>query len=307
MGLELRHLRFVVSVTEHGSLRRTAAVLGLRQSTLSRAIRELEDRLGVIIFSRSPTGMRPTQAGARLVATAKPLLNEFESLVSTAKLSGIGHAGCLSIGLLSSFAMAPLRPVLLSCLGERRGVDIRLVAKPRAALLLELDAGNLDVAIVTGHPVMRGCETLPLWSERVLIALPHSHALQSRNFVYWTDLRDETFILSRCGVGPDLAAILNGKLATIGSPPKIEEHAVSTEALLSLVVAGRGIVLQTEGSIRGKYDDLIHLEVHDGPGPSWVSYSACWKIENANSAFGLFLAALRAHRFLLLPERVPDT
>ena len=307
MAVGLRHLQFVVAAARHRSLRQAAGALGVRQSTLSRTIRQVEDRLGVILFVRSNRGVQPTTAGIQFVETAAQLLRDLDGLVSTAKSLGRGEAGNLTLGLLSSFSMEQLRQVVVDYANECPEVDIRLVSRPRSALLTGLDADTLDLAIVVGHVSRSDYESMSLWSERVLVAVSEAHPLRGSNFVSWTDLKNETILLSSRGIGSDLKNMSITKLAAIGDRPKIEEHAVGAEALLSLVAAGRGITLQCEGAVRAAHAGIVHLEVHDGSGPNWLTYSACWKKQHINPALASFLALLRAHCSMISRGRAPGT
>jgi len=88
---------------------------------------------------------------------------------------------------------------------------------------------------------------------------------------------------------------------------RFEDHEIGIEALMSLVAAGRGVALQCEGVARTTHPGVVQLEVHDGTGASWITYSACWKKQHNNPALASFLALLRAHRSMLSPVGVPDT
>jgi len=307
MDVGLRHLQYVVTAAQHGSFRRAAAVLQIRQSTLSRSIRNLEFRLGVTLFFRSSAGVRPTPAGTQFLGTAQRLLADFDSLVSGARALSRGKAGRLTLGLPTSFAMAMLRAVLLDYANEHPDVDIHLVAQAKPTLLADLNADALDLAIVVGSIERQDLESLSLWSERILVAVPQSRPLARRSFIYWTDLIDEIVLMSRRGLGPELKDVMTAKLAFIRRLPRVEDHAIGTEALLSLVAAGRGVTLQCEGVVRTAHPGVVHVEVHDGTGASWITYSACWKKQHDNAALASFLALLRAHRSMLSPIGVPDT
>ena len=307
MDVGLRHLQFVVAATQHGSLRRAADYLHVRQSTLSRSIQQLETRLGVILFVRSPSGVRPTSAGVQFSETSKRLLTDFDTLVSTAKALSRGKAGRLALGLPTSSAMTMLRTVLRDYVHESPDVDIRLAARPKLALLTDLKTDTLDLAIVAAGVDDQSYALISLWSERILIVVPQSHRLATRTFAYWTDLLDEDLLMSRRGLGPELKEILVARLTPTGRLPRVEDHAIGGEALLSLVAAGRGVTLQCESSVRTAYPGLVQLEVHDRTGSGWITYSACWKKGNTNPALPSFLALLRAHRSMLSPGRVPDT
>ena len=307
MDVGLRHLKFVVAAARYRSLRRAAEALHLRQSTMSRGIRELEEHLGVVLFVRSSGGVRPTLAGTELLATAERLLGNFDALVSRAGALGRGAAGRLGLGLPTSHAVTRLRPVLLDYARECPGVDIRLAVRPKPGLLMDLKADALDLAVTTGRATGEGIESVSLWSERILLTVPESHALAARCYANWTDLGDDVVLISRRGLGPELKELLATKLGTIGKQATIKEHAIDAEALLSLVAVGLGITLHCEGTTRMPHPGLITLEVHDGTGPTWIIYSACWRKDHTNPALAAFLALLRTHRSMVSRGLVPDT
>lgn len=165
MTVGLRHLRFAVEAAYHGSFRRAADSLRVRQSTLSRTIWQLEDALGIALFLRSSGGVRTTPAGVHFVETAGHLLEDFDELLESAKARGIGAAGHLSLGLLTFTAAVPLQPALVGFAKERPEVSIRLVEASKRVLLRRVLDGTLDLAIVAGYIHEESCEILSLWSE----------------------------------------------------------------------------------------------------------------------------------------------
>ena len=156
-----------------------------------------------------------------------------------------------------------------------------------------LRTGTVDVAVVTGEATQRDSGTLPLWSERILLALPESHPLADREVIYWTDLRDETALFSQCDQGREFEDILISKLVSSEDRPRIEHHDVSRDAMKSLVGLGFGVGLVTESDIGSSVSGLIYRELRDGTGPSRIAYSAHWRADNDNPALAGFLTLLR--------------
>jgi DNA-binding transcriptional LysR family regulator len=108
----LQHLRYAVSAAEHGSFRRAAVALLLRQSTLSRCVRQLEESTGLIVFERFSGGARPTQAGQEFLRNARSILEQVDALAATAHSTGRGEAGRLAIGFYTSLSAGNLRATL---------------------------------------------------------------------------------------------------------------------------------------------------------------------------------------------------
>ncbi len=293
MPIELRHLRYVIAAAEYRSFRRAATALRLKQSTLSRRIHQLEDELGVLLFSRHNTGVRLTTAGQDFLRRAKRITEEVRAMTALAKAESRGEAGHLSIGFYTSLSSGQLRAVLRDYATRHPEVDLSAVEGPRARLFAELQSGGLDVAIVSGESELRPGLVLSLWAERLLVALPEQHRLAAQEIVYWSDLKRERILLSRCDPGPEIRDLLMAKLAAPGDRPLVESHDVSRENILSMISTGHMVSLVYETSTGATYAGVVYREVRDGNSPSWIGQSACWRNDNANPALLRFVDLLR--------------
>jgi DNA-binding transcriptional LysR family regulator len=195
-AVDLQHLRYAVSSADHGSFRRAAEVLLVRQSTLSRCIRQLEHSIGLTLFERSSGGVAPTPAGRDFLRTARSILEQMDSLVTSAHHTSRGEAGRLAIGFYTSLSVGNLRATLVDYQKRFSKVDVSMKESSRLRLVTALRNGVIDIAIVTGEMPLLDSKGMPLWSERTLVALSEDHPLANRDIVYWTDLRSETVLLS---------------------------------------------------------------------------------------------------------------
>jgi hypothetical protein len=112
-AVDLVRLRYAVAAADHGSFRRAAEALLLRQSTLSRCIRQLEERIEMIVFERSSGGVRATQAGRDFLHMARSILEQMDTLVASAHSAGRGEAGRLATGFYTSLSAGNLRATLI--------------------------------------------------------------------------------------------------------------------------------------------------------------------------------------------------
>ena len=296
-SIELRHLRYAVAGAHFRSFRRAADSLGIKQSTLSRCIRQMEERLGITLFERSSGGVRLTPAGTEVLRTSRHLVETVDHMAASAKGIGRGEAGRLMVGFYTSLSAGNLRASLIEFSTRFPKVGIQTIEGPRRSLFASLARGTLDLAIVTGEPTASNVKAMPLWCERVMVALPEGHRLAASKLVYWTDLKEETFLLSQRDPGPEIQDILLAKLAAPGERPKVISHDISRENIKSLVGAGFGVSLMCEACVGASYAGVIYREARDGNGPSRISYAACWQGDNDNPA--------RAHFLKLLGERYP--
>jgi DNA-binding transcriptional LysR family regulator len=301
-AVELQHLRFAVAAADHGSFRRAAEVLFLRQSTLSRSIRQLEHAVGMTVFERSRVGVQATSAGRDFLRTARSIVEQMDSLVTSTCHVGRGEAGRLSVGFYTSISAGNLLATLIDFKKRFSQIDVYLKESSRVRLVTALRNGAIDIAIATSELPLLGNQGMPLWSERILLALLEGHPLAGKDEVYWTDLRGQTVLLSQYDPGRELEDLLVSKLVSPENRPKITRHDVSRGVIKSLIAAGFGVSLVTESDIGAKFLGLTYRELRDGTGPSRVGFSAQWRSDNDNPALANFLKLLR-ERYPLLVDR----
>lgn len=137
-AVDLQHLRYAVAAADHGSFRRATEVLLLRQSTLSRCIRQMEERIQMIVFERSSGGVRATEAGRDFLRMARSILEQMDTLVMDAYSAGRGEAGRLEIGFYTSLSAGNLRATLVDYAQRFPQIDLGMVESSRTRLVTAL-------------------------------------------------------------------------------------------------------------------------------------------------------------------------
>lgn len=295
MCVEVLHLRYVVAAADHSSFRRAAAMLNITQPTLSKRIRELEERIGVLLFERSTGGAQLTALGEDFVQSARRILTELELMENRARAGKRGDAGRLEIGFYTSLSTGALRDTIFTFAEQHAQVDVNVTEDARAALIPLLDRGMIDIVVLLGEPAYTDYAHMSLWSERIMVAFPKTHPLVVRDFVYWTDLKSERFLMSRRDPGPEIQDILLNKLASPGQRPLIKQIMANSDHILSVVDGNRGITLTCESSTGYVLPGVTFREVRDGNGPTRVGYVAYWRRNNDNPTLKQFLTLLQAH------------
>lgn len=297
-AVDLQQLRFAVAAADCGSIRQAAELLSIRHSILSRSIRQLEHLIGVTIFERSGGGVKPTPAGRNVLWMARLILEQVDVLVATAKSNGRGEAGRFSIGLCTSISAGNLRTTLTEYKKRFPRIELATVERSRARLATALRNGTVDVLIVTGEVPLPNDNVRSLWSERIMVSLAEDHPLATRSVIYWTDLRNETVLVSQQDPGRELEDLLVSRLVSPEDRPRIERHDVSRGIIKSLVSMKLGISLVLESDIGASFAGLVYRELRDGTGSTRFGFSAHWRADNDNPALEGFLK--------LLAERYPS-
>jgi DNA-binding transcriptional LysR family regulator len=296
-GVDLQHLRYAVAAADHGSFRRAAEVLLLRQSTLSRCIHQLEERIQMIVFKRTSGGVQATEAGRGFLGLARSILEQVDSLVTTAHRAGRGETGRITIGYYTSLSAGNLRATLIEYSQRFPDISLNMIETSRARLVTALRNGVIDLAIVTGEAPFANSKSMALWSERILVVLPEVHRLAAKETIQWTDLTGETLLLSQRDPGPEIQDLLAARLVSPADRPRVWRHDVSRESIKSLIGAGFGIGLTLEASLGAVFSGVIHREARDGTGSVRIDHFANWRNDNRNPELAIFLK--------LLGERYP--
>lgn len=289
MRFDIRQLRYAVTAADHGSFYRASLALNVEQSTLSRGILRLERVIGAKLFNRSRSGITTTVAGAGFIRSARSILASADRMVATMHAAGQGRAGSLVVGHNVPVSAGNLRAAMVAWRMENADVAFESVEGDRAALLAGLDTGDIDIAILLGDASRNGYRHQPLWSERVLLALPIDHPLASRELLFWTELRSESFVLPATDPGTDLQRILLGRLSMSGGSPDLTISRASRESVLSLLGSGQRLSLVCEGSSGIRYPDVVLRPLHGEQGAAFVVHSGYWRQENDNPALRRFL------------------
>ncbi|CAH1664644.1 LysR family transcriptional regulator [Chelatococcus asaccharovorans] len=297
MDVELRDLRWAVVASQHRSLRQAAQALSIRQSTLSRRLRLIEDRLGAELFLRSNGGTHPTVAGLEFLDTARRILEDASAAFRKLKARSRGETGQLTIGVYASLTTGNMHATLAEHHRRFPEVDVHIVDGGHDRLFGALMAKSIDIAIMTRNSPGWDDRCLPLWSERVVAAVPDNHPLCQNAAIQWTELAGERILLASQGPGLELEHLLTMKSHSVLYRRALYQEA-GVDRLLSLVSTGHGISLILEGATGFRYDGVIYREVHENGQPTRLNFFAYWRQGNSNPAMPRFLEMLR--------ERYPD-
>ncbi|MDV3458245.1 LysR family transcriptional regulator [Sphingomonas sp. HF-S4] len=298
--IEVHLLRYALAAADSGSFSRAAEQFRVKQSTLSKRVRHLELRIGVPLFTRSTQGVAPTPSGIQFLARARSIVGELDMLSTDVMALASGERGRLRIGFHGTLAAGDLRATIEDFRREAPDVELEAIEAGRDQLLDGLDRGRLDLAVVAGEGA--GGQALCLWSEPLAVGLSLQHRLLERDRLYWTDLREMTFLVTRADPGDLIAAMIAARLAGPCHAPRIVAQAVSRDNLHSLITRDRVSVTAGAGSMTD--EGVAFREVHDAFGPTRLSQTLHWREENENPALARFLA-LAARRYGRAPPERP--
>jgi DNA-binding transcriptional LysR family regulator len=293
-NLDFLTIKYAVTVAEHRSFRRAAEALNVRQSVVSRRIRRMEDLIGVSVFERHAGGLRLTNAGRMFVHDARSSISLLEKAVDRAGSEGRAEVGHLNLGFFPSLVTGCLQSTLKLFRSRSPDVIVELSEGSPVDQLHWLRGRRVDAGILAGGYDAPDLECLPLWEERIFVALPHDHRLTVAQSLNWRDLRQEPWLIRTFESSALVYNFLIGRIATDGYFPAITLHLTSRENILGLVGAGYGITIVPEPLTTMVYPDVVFRPIADSG--ALLPISMAWLATNDNPVLRSFISLLRQLR-----------
>jgi LysR family transcriptional regulator, hydrogen peroxide-inducible genes activator len=280
--LNLRDLRYFVTVAETGHFGRAAQRCHVSQPTLSAQIKKLEDELGSTLIERRPRAASLTESGTRALEHARRALECIDRMSEAARSAADPLAGTLKVGMIPTVGPY-LLPVVAAKLRERLPRLKLLLYEFRTAPLLErVRDGQLDLAILALGPAVAGLASRPLYREPFALAVYGGHRLAQLKRVTLPDLSGETVLLLEDG-----HCLRDQALEVCRNSDAHEDQdfrATSLETLRQMVAAGLGITLLPELATRGAFAQAdLTVRPFSAPVPERV-VGAAWRASSTRGA-----------------------
>ena len=242
--MELRHLRYFVTVAEELHFGRAAEKLHISQPPLSMQIRSLEEELGVTLLHRNQRHVSLTQAGHAFLQEARQILARLEQAVLMTRRAGRGEIGELAIGFIS-VADYNVLPVVLREFRQRFPlVNLTLRESTTDAQIRDLLGGRIDVGFVLPPIDEPALQSVCIVREPLIAALPDRHPLAQRpGKLALGKLKDAPFILFPRPMAPGLYDDVVSFCRAAGFSPRVEQEAIQMQTIVSLVSAELGVAL----------------------------------------------------------------
>lgn len=145
--LDNDHLRTLIAIAETGSFTRAAEIVHKTQSAVSMQIRRLEERLGRAIFAKEGRAARLTEDGDRLLDYAYRMIRLNDEAVASFRQERL--TGSVKLGVPDDYAERYLPQILARFTASNPGIEVVVVCEPTPCLVANLEACEIDMAIIT--------------------------------------------------------------------------------------------------------------------------------------------------------------
>lgn len=242
MAFTLRQLQFFVAAAEQGSVSGAARALSISQSSVTEAVRALEDDLGVTLFDRQARGMEITHKGSAFLRHARQILQDVATARTAFQDDAKQVTGRLSLGVTSLVAGYVLSDILSRFRRAHPQVELNVIEDSGEYLQHLLIGGELDVAVLLTSSVR---DRMALHVEALLVSpyrlwLPLGHPLAQQEAIALEQLAGQPLIQLMVD---EIEASMRHLMASLAVKPEIAFRTRSVEAVRSLVATGAGLAI----------------------------------------------------------------
>jgi DNA-binding transcriptional LysR family regulator len=279
--VDLRQLKYFVTVAEELSFVRAAQRLHMSQPPLSQHIKALEEELGVELLFRNKREVRLTDAGRVFLAESRDLLARAQAVTHRTRQAAGGEQAELRVGMATS-ALFHVLPRLLERLADQLpGVRISVTDMNSEEQVRSLGVDKLDLGFIHARADLRGLQQLRVVTDTFALVLPAGHPMAARPDLALGDVQGEPMVAFSREHAPALFDALIASCQHEGFSPRIAHVARHPASLLQMVRLGLGVSIVPRAYAD---DDLPGLAFHHLPAVAGqLKIDAVWRDSHAGT------------------------
>lgn len=259
--MELRHLRYFVAVAEALNLTRAAEKLFIAQPPLTRAIKQLEEELGVELFIRKPRGLQLTTVGEYFLEQARQILNKVSGTINDTRRIAQHRKTLFSIGFVPSVFYGQL-PFMVRRLRHNKNLEIVLHELKTREQVDALKAGKIDIGFGRVRIEDPDVEQTLLFDEPMIAAIPAGSPL-TKHPPTLKDLSEWPMITFPSTPGPNFADMTQSLFHRYGLRVNVMQQVNDVQTALSLVASDMGFTLVPEQIRRVHREGVDYMPLED--------------------------------------------
>lgn len=290
--MELRHLRYFITVAEELHFGRAAQRLHMAQPPLSQQIRQLEKELGVQLFQRTKRSVQLTDAGQVFLVEAQRILVQVAQAVLTAQQASRGEIGQLVVSFVSSAAYNVLPKTLQVFRVSFPDVNLILHELTTDKQLQGLRDGWIDLGFLRPPVEDDTLNIATIFQESLVVALPENHPLSVQKQIPLKALINELFILFPRHLGPKLYDQIVSLCQQAGFSPKVIQEAIQMQTIVSLVAAEIGIALVPASLQNLQRTGVIYRAIQEATPQAEIA--VIWRCNDLSPVLQQFLKVVKA-------------
>jgi DNA-binding transcriptional LysR family regulator len=296
--LELRHVRYFIAVAEYLNFSKAAQQLHIAQPPLSRQIRQLEEALGVALFTRDKRRVALTKAGQAFLDEARKLVLQAGHAMEAARHAQKGESGIVRIGIASGLGGVVSRVVF-----EHRkrlpAIDIECRDVFSTLQNEALRKGEIDIGFLRPPVDQADLDCELLFEEEFVAVLPRTHRLAKRRSLRLKEIADEPLILFHRSFSSGLHDKILGLYSKQGITPRLTVTHVEPheEAGAIMVASGKAVFIGAGAIVNRSVSGLELVSIRLNEQDARIEVYMAWrKSEHSNAVLSFLDTARRILR-----------
>jgi len=291
--MELRQLRYFVTVADHLSFTKAAEYLFVAQPTLSRSIANLEFELGVKLLERKQHKVNLTEPGKIFLEEARRIVGISDEAIQKIRQTG-GNDGSLNIGFLPTFFYKQNLPSWISEFrNAHNGIGLNMSQYNSSVLYDALKHNEIDVGFTISCDIIdiNIFDLLTVYRDKIALIMRADNPLTASQESLFTDLAAEPFVMLSERESFGFFNMAVNICLSRGFKPNIASAPTLLETVLMLVNAGIGVTMLPGTTALGSYPNLKYISL-DGEDAD-IDMVVAWRKDNQNPALPVFLEHIR--------------
>jgi len=272
MRLDIKHWQMLKAINETGTLRQAAYVLGITQSALSHRLAEVERRLGGLLFEREGRKLRETSAGRAMTQTANQIIPALQRAEFDFGQMSDHEITVVRFGVAAYSCYHWLPSFLATMAKQEPNIQLELVASATQHPLKNLQEGAVDVVLAPGHLAMPSIDSVPVFTDELVLVTHCEHGLAAKQFIEATDLASEQYLTYSKSAQPGFE--YERFIRPSGVVPHLLTVVEVTDAIVELIAAGFGVSILSKWAVQSAINNKNVCVVQVGKDSLDLDWSA---------------------------------
>lgn len=252
--MDSKKFKAFLTAADKGSLTAAAAELGYTQAGLTNMMNSLESELGIVLLTRSKSGVRLSAAARKLLPEIRAFVEAADKLAESAELFRSASSSSIRVGAYSSVARHWLPSILSEFKRICPDTDISVAMGSNKGIHDLVKDGDLDCAFVSCHPSLRhGLDWISVRKDPLVAVLPTDYPVDSLAFPV-SGFSDAEFLMPSLGFDLDIMPVFHAQEHKV--TPHIRYTNLDDAAIVSMVAHGLGLTMLSELVMRSMTDDV---------------------------------------------------
>jgi len=293
--MDLRKLKYFITVAEEGHISRAATVLNISQPPLTRQIQQLEEELGVQLFTRTAKGMEITHAGTLFLHEARNIFALIEQATERTQRAGQGRLGRLDVATFGSGILDTIPHILLAFRRDYPDVKVVLHTLEKHAQIEALRQRRITIGFNRMLEPLSDIRSELVVTEKLMLGVNESSPLALRNSIDFHEIEQHPLILFPAQSRPNFIDKVLKLCELSGFSPQVSQEVDDILTGVALVASGFGVCIVTEAAQALRLPGVVYVPLSNTPPGSSVDLSCIYREDDRSPILESFLGTIREY------------